>query len=514
MKSNPSPAARSLPSAAAHRALARRGLLQGLGITAASLGLQRWRPRTAEAAVVVPKRFVVIWGGCGGLHNLSLPIGVGGRAPTETEWDFNVVHKPLAALKAHTTYVSGLGGISGVINGNSEAAHVQTAKDGLTAAGPRGAGQPRYPSIDQYLAERINSPNPVTRFKSLEFIGGEIMSDGLASDAANALHTSTGAAVSPIVRPALGFQKAFGNFVAPEPMMPTGPTLADVLREQQLEVLGFARDEYGFLKQRLGRDDRNRLEVHLDLLNDLDKQMRLSAGGTENGTSAACSKPSGVKDGGGDPVAIYNATIDGHSTTLASALACDLTRVGFLGMWRSESTALTGFSGNQGMHEFTHQVDAAARWNDPNGKEPAIKAIHNEATKVAAFLQKLRAIPTADGKDLLFHSIVLWASEIGYGNHDMENLPWPIFGNAGGGLRSGRFIDFRSQRKMWLKTANYPPNWWYKGGSSIDYNEFTLAYNRPHNDLYVSFARLMGFKDVEKFGLAEANTGPITELGA
>ena len=99
--------------------------------------------------------------------------------------------------------------------------------------------------------------------------------------------------------------------------------------------------------------------------------------------------------------------------------------------------------------------------------------------KVASLLGKMEANQSPDGRSLLDDTVVLWMNEVGKGNnHAHRDLPFLLAGGAGGQLRTGRFLDFAPT-----------------GG-------------RPHNDLLVSLANLMGLPD-RTFGDPQHCTGPL-----
>src|SRR5204863_199999 len=88
---------------------------------------------------------------------------------------------------------------------------------------------------------------------------------------------------------------------------------------------------------------------------------------------------------------IYNTSIESHSLLMAAAMTCDLTRVGWFGMWRPEGAA--GAS-----HDYIHAIEQPPmRSTSTSGKEAGIKAINMEATQIAKLLGRLEhALAQAD----------------------------------------------------------------------------------------------------------------------
>jgi hypothetical protein len=81
---------------------------------------------------------------------------------------------------------------------------------------------------------------------------------------------------------------------------------------------------------------------------------------------------------------------------------------------------------------------------------------------------------------MLDNSLLLWCNELGKGNtHSRDNAPYVLAGRAGGGLQTGRFLQFEE--------------------------------DQPHNDLLVSILNLMGIEQ-ESFGNADWCNGPLPGL--
>lgn len=80
---------------------------------------------------------------------------------------------------------------------------------------------------------------------------------------------------------------------------------------------------------------------------------------------------------------------------------------------------------------------------------------------------------------MLDNTVVLWCSEISVGvTHSYENMPYVLLGGAGGGLRSGRFVELQG---------------------------------RTHSDLFVTLQNALGI-EATSFGNPEYVTGPIETL--
>ena len=71
------------------------------------------------------------------------------------------------------------------------------------------------------------------------------------------------------------------------------------------------------------------------------------------------------------------------------------------------------------------------------------------AERLAYVLGRLAAVPEADGRSLLDHSMLLYASGISDGNrHNHDDLPVVLAGGAGGRLATGRHLRLPGERPM------------------------------------------------------------------
>jgi Protein of unknown function (DUF1552) len=475
----------------------RRALLQGLGLGSLAMGLPWGTPRDAGAApVAIPKRIVFFYGS-GMLYDDWAPTGPGGAGgPTESAWDFGSLHQPLQRFKAQCLYVDGLGMVSEQVDkGPAGNAHNQGAKHALSATDSHKPDMPGGISIDQYIAQGLNRPTPVTAHPSLVL---------QAASWTNELTLYSGAVAAGPDQPLPGiwnpkdaYTKVFGNFTPPG----TDTSLADAARAQQAAVFGLARGDYSRLVDKLAGTDQQRVQAHLDLLNDLESRLALPSN-----QGATCVKPPSPSDITGCDFSCYgkgpaqdtrnwNLAVDHHSRLITAAFACDLTRVAFLEVnygADADYGYTSGAFGSTDMHDLIHKV------NDRNGslaKDPAARKIVQdqcrlEATKLAQLLDMLSAVKEADGSTLLDHSVVVYCGQVGYGSHDLSRLPWLLVGSAGGYFRTGRYVR-------------------YGNPSALD------SGNRgvPHNNLFVSLANAMGIA-TDTFGNPSVCTGPLDGLRA
>ena len=88
--------------------------------------------------------------------------------------------------------------------------------------------------------------------------------------------------------------------------------------------------------------------------------------------------------------------------------------------------------------------------------------------RLATFLNRLKEMKDPGGESLLDNSMIVYGSGIADANrHTHDNLPVILAGRGGGSLRSGRYVDAKSQ---------------------------------PMSNLFLSIADRMGVESVERFG--------------
>jgi hypothetical protein len=72
-------------------------------------------------------------------------------------------------------------------------------------------------------------------------------------------------------------------------------------------------------------------------------------------------------------------------------------------------------------------------------------------------IQKLNNTPDSDGNSMLHNTVIFLFSELGDSNdHDHNDMPFILAGNAGGALQTGRLLDFKgdSHSKLLVSIAN------------------------------------------------------------
>jgi hypothetical protein len=216
--------------------------------------------------------------------------------------------------------------------------------------------------------------------------------------------------MAPVSDPRQVFDSLFSD-------MDLGVAERDRQRGRRQRVVDAVQDQFRRVRERVGSADRVRLERHLGFVDEL--ETRLAAG------AAACAP--------------------GERPTYENAFACDLTRVASL-QYDTASCRYTfpWLGDNAEGHPLGHAMalsnEPAVVPGDPDKTEATRKwnaRVAWHMGEVAYLLSRLAETPDGDSGTLLDSTAVLFSSEISNGHHTLHRLPFVLFGNAGGALRSG-----------------------------------------------------------------------------
>jgi len=463
------------------RSISRRSFLRGVGGVSlalplfTSLGCQSSPSRAVEklgsaalAGTGFPKRFIVVY----------TPNGnVGRELPPGMDFTGSIL-EPLIPFKDKMLVLRGLdlaaqskppgephqNGMA-FLTGRGLNAGTMVGGDGTLAGWGSGI------SVDQEIAAAIGQE---TKHKSLHF--------GVQSTAYGGTEVRT-------VMSYAGSDQPISNETSPYSMYNLvfsglGQDLVEVerLRARRKSILDAVGKRYESRSAKLGAEDKQKLEQHLESVRDVEKRLD-NPTGTVGGY---CQVPdTGAPIDLNDPM---NYPVIGklHTDLLVMALACDLTRVATL-QWSASTNnkpypflaydAGTG-AGPQPIlddeHVMGHQPDDDVHaWN----KLRIIRRWYME--QFAYLLSRLDAIQEGEGT-MLDNTVVLLASEITQGNtHSHVDAPFLLAGSGGGYFKTGRHLNF--------------------------------AGDIPHNNLLVSIMNAMGLP-ATTFGDPEFCTGPLVEL--
>ena len=380
-----------------------RGALGGMGASLSLPFLEAMMPARAWAQAKPPVR-VGLWFWGGGVHREAFVPSAAGRGFTLTPQ-----LQPLAPVKQYLTVVTGYDlKITGTGHHSSRAGAVAGSYDGSMY------GYPSTPSFEQVAA---NAHAGKTRFRSLEV--------GVSQRGMNPYGAITsswnGSPIQPELSPQALFDRVFGvGFTGGSPTMVTNGRVA-----ARRSVLDVTLQNSAALKSKLGAADKNRLDMHLESIRELERRLAGMQTTTMASSCAAPGRPQAYPVvGGREPI---QAVSRAFSDLLAIALACDLTRSFYFQINAMQSDVVLWDAGlNEGLHDLTH--DNARRADTSKG----ITYLMGE---LSYLLGKLASLPEGGGT-LLDNCCVLGTTDHGDASaHDIHDFPFIVGGRAGGALR-------------------------------------------------------------------------------
>ncbi len=459
----------------------RRNVLKGLGLGSAAHLLLPDLYNPAYAAESVPKNFILLYSYHGdGVANTNQGSlwGNGGGGLTLGEY-----LQPLNEFKNDLILVGGMTMQSANLKDDGHnAGHIKGQVHSLTSINPPTSvfegSRPNAggPSIDQAilsLLKKKNGDKPLTPVDSVQLAIMDNVWEGQMMGRAG--YSESGGKVAPVIpirSPDQAWFKLFKDFDGTGGSAPVD----DSKRKFRGIVSQFKRGQFDSMAAKVndlyGAGSKDRFQAHVDHMRNLEASLADidTGGGMSDGgqivSPSACMVPNRadlkpLPQSAGGWVSLLSESMP---KMLHLALACGRTRFATL-MIEETVTA------DPGIHEKVHNRDVA-------GTKNYYTQISREVAKV---LKLLKETPTADGKNLLYHSVVLWAGELGKGDHSWNgNVNWALAGQGGGALETGRYVD---------------------------------ASGRYTSDLFVSLGKLMD-SGMTTFGDPRALKGPLTQIKA
>jgi hypothetical protein len=430
-------------------AVTRRGLLQGLlgGGALAALG-GPWGRALASGGL---QRVVFFY----------FPDGVIGQSqdgqPSQwhctgggSSFSLSPLLAPLEAWKSRLCVIHGLS-----LGGTDSGSHPGGAKKLLTAT-DHGNNE----SIDQYLSRTVGASMPWRHL----YLGAQANTDGASGDK-HIAYPVAGTTYAPEDDPRRAFSSLFSGF---EPDAGGGGDTgaASPASARALRVLQALGDDVAALQARAGAGERQRLQVHLDSLSEL--QGRLGGGGGGGVATPTCEEPSvdmrGITDSDLTDPGGFPKVLAAQLDVATLALACGLTRVvtvqashhtSELVMSRFPDTEMYDPSYDMRSHQASHYGAS----HDDSKRE--YRAFHQQRRwwvgQYAALLQRLADTPAPEGGALLDRTAVVLCTEVCDGNtHLHDNMPMLVAGGEAGGVRTGQLLDAGGRRNgdLFVALAN------------------------------------------------------------
>jgi len=426
----------------------RRAFLRGAGAVAIGLPFLESLPeRSAWAAGSAPVSTFFIVAQNGVVGKSFFPAATGALTTASL---MGATEKATAALAAHASNLLFIKGINYPKTGPQSCGHAEGLCQTLTGVAPGSTGNTAYaggPSADTAITKAIGGSDPVALYSGTK----GYIADRISFKAAGAGQVRAGD-VNPYILYAkvVGMIPTTSGGTGAGGSSGTGTTIDPVAAElasTRNSVNDLVRNEMKSLlaNPALSAADKTRLQQHFDAIRDAEVKMDSMA---TTAVSAMCSKT-------GLPVDKYEALRTGfafkgtmmedivqlHLQLMAIAFACNYTRTATLQWGDGTDPTKYDVPSNKGLGWSFHQLSHRIMSDSASGNNPTAEAAHHE-------IDVLRMQSLAVGLDafknhgLQDQTAVVWTNSIADGpSHVTKDVPMIIWGNAGGYLKQGAFID-------------------------------------------------------------------------
>lgn len=313
------------------------------------------------------------------------------------------------------------------------------------------------PSIDQYLLQntdlRASTPRASVHVA---------VDDGRTDHRHVICYSGSGQPIAAEVSPTRAFNNLFeGVTFGQSPPTPaptsTGPTLE---RQLEAQVIRVNQDDVRYLQTFLGAEEKARLELHLDALVELERQLALStAPPAPVGVGGTCSEVdrSGFRNSLNDAAAISR-WAEINADLIVNSFTCDITRVASYQFSFSggHHEGLLGL--RQSWHDDVAHVSQTSDNVNVGGESMSSRAAFMRFSRfwhghVAALARKLRAIPEGDGT-MLDNTLIYCGVESGTNHsHSPNDMQYLLVGGRNLGFQTGQVLDVGRQSAHRLHVA-------------------------------------------------------------
>jgi hypothetical protein len=430
-------------TAVAHKRVSRRLILKGMGGAAVALPfLESLVLKNALGQSDAPEPFVIFLRQANGVaqeHNNgeigSEPERFWPRATGALTSD-SLSGRALDVLEPHMSRILAVGNVNYEYFDYGDG-HARGAFQALTARsavedGAGGDSEASGESLDHRIGRELNPGGRDSLFmyagRNSGWLGGACISYREAGVRRNPLHSPWNA-YQHIVGGAGGLSPEVAARIAER-----RESVNDLVRAQLERIRGH---------QRLGANDRRRLDLHLQAIRDV--EVAVGCRMDEDRERMLENESPGFDSTNGDDVI---RTVELHADIAALAVACGYTR----------SVAIQVDNGNGGNTRFRdpatgtlmenfHYISHRRMSHDSSGDViPGSDVLHHQVDRHFAgmfrhLLDRLAAYDTGTGQSLLDAGLAVWYNDNSNGPpHGVTNVPWILAGSAGGYFRQGQYV--------------------------------------------------------------------------
>lgn len=209
---------------------------------------------------------------------------------------------------------------------------------------------------------------------------------------------------------------------------------------QRPPIVDRVMESYRTLREanvRLSSADRQRLDDHMDRLNELER--RLTAEPVARASCSSVEAPSVVSDG--DAVAYYAAMND----VIVAAFLCGTSRIAVV---KVNESSFVPYSGDW------HQ-EVAHQYSSPEAQQLLQEANRKAFEHAILDLANKLDVEEAPGHNVLDSTLIQWTQESGDMTHNARSIPVVTIGGASGAFTTGNYCDYRRRTPEGLVQNGY-----------------------------------------------------------
>jgi len=181
--------------------------------------------------------------------------------------------------------------------------------------------------------------------------------------------------------------------------------------------------------RRLSGADRQRLDDHMDRLNELQRRLNAVVSCTSVTTPTDSSSN---HNNGTEADAIATGRL--YNDVVAAAFICGTSKIAVHGMdWNERYISYAG--------DWHHNV--AHEWFQAANQVYLVDTYQRIFEHLMVDLASKLDVEEVPGQTFLDNSLLVWTQESGMETHDTTSIPVVTFGSAGGAFRTGQFFDYR-----------------------------------------------------------------------
>jgi len=403
------------------KSIPRRTFLRGLGAAVALPALDAMMPAlgaTADVLKSIPLRVGYVYSPNGIIQERFRPATAG------KNYEITDILAQWQHVRDQLLVISNLN------NGDAESVsgHVGGSTMFLTGAKPNESLSEIHAgiSVDQVFAKHLGKGTPLDSMQLCIENAAELSGQsagGYSSAYTNTISWSSPTTPLPMVHsPRDVFERLFGD-------AGTDPEARRVRLQEQKSILDFVREDFNRTKNKLGANDKAKLDEFTTALRDVESRIQ-KAESTVDMELPKMQRPVGIPE--------YEEHVRLMYDLILMAYQTDMTRVFTFMVAREYSEIVfTALGHTDPYHPLTHHR------GNPVKKRMAGDINVYTAKLLGEFLAKMEASKEIDGTSLLYNSMVVYGSGMGNADiHSQWNIPMALIGSGQGAVKGGRHIMY------------------------------------------------------------------------